>query len=290
MNRLQKKCLVATAGTHLLLVVALLCSGFIKSKPQAEDVPLITIIPDVAVNTSTSSPPKITPTPTPTPPEPKPPEPTPPPVHDDPPPTPVKHVDPVEPLPPEKSYDSDVKVLVKPPVKPKQPHVINPVMDKTVVKNNKPNIAKPTVEDTSEADAKAEQERLRRQRAAQFARLTHTLENNLSPTTQVEIPEEGSVSFASYASIVKSIYETKWQAPDDAANDQAITKVSVTIARDGHVINARVIDGSGDSRVDASVRRTLSNVKFIKAFPAGATESEKTFIINFNLQSKKLFG
>ena len=27
MNRLQKKCLIAAAGTHLLVVVAVLCSG-----------------------------------------------------------------------------------------------------------------------------------------------------------------------------------------------------------------------------------------------------------------------
>ena len=44
MNRLQKKCLIAVAGTHLLLVVALLCSGFIRPKPKVDDSLVLDVI------------------------------------------------------------------------------------------------------------------------------------------------------------------------------------------------------------------------------------------------------
>ena len=45
MNRLQKKCLIAAAGTHLLVVVTVLCSGFITSKPKPDDSQVLDVIP-----------------------------------------------------------------------------------------------------------------------------------------------------------------------------------------------------------------------------------------------------
>jgi hypothetical protein len=42
--------------------------------------------------------------------------------------------------------------------------------------------------------------------------------------------------------------------------------------------------------VDASVQRTLDRVKFIAPFPEGATEKERTYIINFNLKAKRMLG
>ena len=76
--------------------------------------------------------------------------------------------------------------------------------------------------------------------------------------------------------------------PDNVANDNANTKVSVTIASDGTVISARIVTPSGDADVDASVQRTLERVKFIAPFPEGATEKERTYTINFNPKAKRL--
>lgn len=289
MTRLQKKCLIATAGTHLLLVVALLCSGFIKSKPKADDVPLLDVIPENvvenAINSGVKNPAKPPPEPV------KPPEPQ---VEQLPQPEPPKPQPPAEktpePEPPklEKTPDPEVKVVVKPPPKPKH----TPVVDLTVkVKNS----TKPKVKDTTAQDeareAAREQKRIRDAKLTAIATATSSISKNFSSATDVSMPDDnGPVSFASYASVVKSIYEAKWQAPDDASNDEAVTKVSVTIARDGHVVESHVVNPSGDSKVDASVRRTLERVKFIRAFPDGAKESEKTFIINFNLQAKRSFG
>jgi TonB family protein len=291
MNRLQKKCLIATAGSHLLLIVALLCSGFIKSTPKADNVPLLDVIPEnvveAALNSGVRNPSKPPPEPV-KPPAPQPeklPPPEPPKVQ-----PPPEKVPAPEPPKPEKTADPEVKVVVKPP--PPKPVKPGPVIDlKVVVKNpTKP----PVKETTAQDEAQAEILRLQRIREAKLkaiAKAASSISKNFSSATDVSMPEgEGTVSFASYASVVKSIYEAKWQAPDDAANDQAITKVSVTIARDGRVVESHVVTPSGDSKVDASVRRTLSSVKFIREFPPGAKESEKTFIINFNLQAKRSFG
>jgi TonB family protein len=98
------------------------------------------------------------------------------------------------------------------------------------------------------------------------------------------------VSYAIYASVVKRIYDAAWTPPADAASDTANVKVSVTIARDGTVVSSHILDRSGDSEVDATVRRTLDRVTFVAPFPDGATEKERTFIINFNLNAKRMLG
>ena len=50
---------------------------------------------------------------------------------------------------------------------------------------------------------------------------------------------------------------------------------------------ASFITPPGDANVDASVQRTLERVKFVAPFPEGATEKERTYIINFNPKTKQ---
>ena len=118
----------------------------------------------------------------------------------------------------------------------------------------------------------------------------NNIKNKSSSATRGGDDGDSSVSFANYASVVKSIYDGAWIEPDSADNDDAITKVSVTIAADGHVISSRITEGSGDAKVDASVQRALDRVDFVAPFPEGATEKQRTFIINFNPQARKSSG
>jgi len=76
--------------------------------------------------------------------------------------------------------------------------------------------------------------------------------------------------------------------PDNAQNDEANTKVTVTIANDGNVISARIITPSGDPGVDASVQQTLDRVTFVAPFPEGSTDKERPYTINFNLKAKRM--
>ncbi|MGH7952956.1 MAG: TonB family protein, partial [Limisphaerales bacterium] len=106
----------------------------------------------------------------------------------------------------------------------------------------------------------------------------------------VDMPGNSTAAYANYADVVKSIYEQAWVPPDNTDNDEANTKVRVTIASDGTVVSARIITPSDDSKVDASVQRTLERVTFIAPFPEGAAEKERTYIINFNLKAKRMLG
>jgi protein TonB len=291
MNRLQKKCLIATAGFHLLLLVVLLVGpGFFTAKPKMDDTQVLEVIPANLIDAAFSSGVKAAQPPPSTPPQPQPkpvvtpPQPTPEPPKPVVKPEPVKQPDPEPVKPPDKLPPDDLKPVVKPLTKPPE-HIIKPDL-KPIVRKTPPKNT-----DNSEAEnAAKEQKRLRDQRIKAIQNAARSIKENSSSATTVETPGPGSVSYANYASVVKSIYTQAWTPPDDTASDDANVRVSVVIGRDGSVITSRVLTPSGDASVDRSVQRTLDRVTFIAPFPDGSKEKEKTFIINFNLKSKRMLG
>ncbi|HEX7654133.1 MAG TPA: cell envelope integrity protein TolA [Verrucomicrobiae bacterium] len=301
MNRLQKKCLFAAAGTHLLIVVALLCSGFIMPDHKVENTDLLNVIPANVVENAlnqgvsanlppptppqpvqpvTPTPPPPTPTPTPTPPDPTPEPPTP---------KPAPVVKAEETPPPMDPVVKDPEVP-KPP-KPKPEHKIK--VDLTAVKRDNTQAIKEAKEAQEKAQKEAERQAAleAKQRADAFKHVMRNISRNSSSATAIELPTgNSSAAVANYASVVRSIYENAWLTPDDADNDDAVVKVSVTIGRDGRVITSRILNPSGDSKLDRSIQRTLDRVTFVREFPESMKQSEVTFVINFNLKAKRLLG
>jgi len=269
MNRLQKKCIIATAGVHLLLLTILIVGpAFFAPRPKADDLTVLDVIPanlvDAAFNSGVANAAPPPPAPV-TPPQLPPPVPV---VTPPPPPEPAK-VEKVEPVNPrEKLSPADLK----------------PVDKTTKPEPRKPEISlKPVTHAAPQPAANAnDAARARAIRAA-----LKNLNRNLTSATTVDMPGNSSVAYANYASAVKSIYEQAWILPADVS-DNANTKVSVTIANDGTVISARIITPSGDAGLDASVQRTLERVKFIAPFPDGTADKERTYTINFNPQVKRL--
>ncbi len=148
----------------------------------------------------------------------------------------------------------------------------------------------PKAKEQAKAEAQAKARAEAAKRAAAFQSAARSLKEGLSSSTTIEMPGPGGEAYANYAQVVKSVYEQAWIAPDDVTDDNATTKVTVTIAHDGTVISARIIRDSGNVPVDKSVQATLLRVKFIARFPEGAKEQQRTFIINFNLKAKRLLG
>jgi protein TonB len=271
MNRLQKKCVMATAGVHLLLLVILFVGpAFFYSRPKADDLQVLDVIPahliDAAFNSGVANA------------QPPPPAPAAPPQ----PPPPVPVVTPPVPVP--------EKIVKAEPVKPPDklsPDNLEPVK---TAKTEPRKIQISTQLVTRPAPKEAPMSDNSQQRQARAIRSAlRNLKSNLASATTVDMPGNSSVAYANYATVVKSVYEQAWILPNDVA-DNANTKVSVTIANDGTVISARIITPSGDAGLDASVQRTLERVKFIAPFPEGATEKERTYTINFNPQVKRLLG
>jgi colicin import membrane protein len=261
MNRLQKKCVLATAGIHLLLFVILLVGpAFFNRRPKTNDLQVLDVIPANLIDAQFNSgvrgaqppPPDLQPAPQP---------PAPPPVVSQPPPAPSP------------------EPVVKPePAKP------TPAPDKAQTHKIEPNL-KPVVRNASQKTSTPDNSA---QQARALRKAIRSLKQNFSPSTTVDMPGNSSVAYANYASVVKSVYEQAWLLPNSIANDNENVKVTVTIASDGTVISARIVDSSGDDVLDASVQRTLERVTVVAPFPDGSTDKQRTYTINFNPQLKRM--
>ena len=266
MNRLQKKCFIASAGFHLLLVVILFIGpAFLSSKSNSDDLPVIDYIPAKLIDAAFSN----VGTPNAKPPHPAAA-------------APVARSNPQPPTP--KPPEPD------PPKQVNKPSTIDPESLEASHEPKKPRIQ---INTTPAVDTRERQLADARRRASELlGKAARSLSEDLSSSTSIEMPNGNShgEAYASYAQVVKSIYEHAWLVPDDTASDDAITKATVTISNDGTVVSARIVGPSGDSVVDKSVQRTLDRVTFIAPFPDGAKEKQRTYTINFNLKAKRLLG
>jgi TonB family protein len=273
MNRLQKKCAIVTAGLHLLLLVILFVGpAFFNPSPKVDNSQVLDVIPanliDAALSSGVKGAQPPPPTPIVTPPQPQP--------------TPIppapKQI--VQPAPaPQRTFVQKIEKIFTPEPKPEpeiqtpkplenQPHKIQPSLVPVVR-----NVSKTSTPTKTKDDSQL------------VKNIAAALRHNLSSPTEVNVPGDSSVAYANYATVVKSVYDHAWTLPDSVAKDEDIT-VSVTIANDGTVISSRIVTPSGDASADASVQRTLDRVKFVAAFPDGATEKERTYTIIFNPQVK----
>jgi len=257
MNRLQKKCVIATTGVHLLLIVILFVGpAFFYSKPKADDLQVLDVIPanliDAAFNSGVANATPPPPAPV-TPPQP-------------PPPVPVK-IEPPKPV--EKTEKAPAPVEKLDANELRKVQISTQLVARTAPK------ASPNANDAARAQA--------------IRSALRSLKKNFTPGTVVDMPGNGGgAAYVSYKDAIATIYYEAWTPPGNANNDEANTKVSVTIANDGAVISARIITPSGDPQVDASIQRTLERVTFIAPFPKGAVEKERTYNINFNLKAKRM--
>ena len=272
MNRLQKKCVMATAGVHLLLIVILFVGpAFFYSKPKADDLQVLDVIPanliDAPFNSGVANAQPPPPAPA-APPQPPPPVP----VATPPPPAPEKIVK-AEPVkPPDKLSPDNLEPVKTSKTEPRKIQISTQLVARTAPKNS------PAADNS--------QQQLRQARAIRNA--LRNLKSSLKPGTTIDMPGNSSVAYADYGQVVKSIYDQAWTPPATVLNGNEVTKASVTIASDGTVISARIVTPSGDANLDASVQQTLERVKFIAPFPEGATEKERIYPISFNPEIKRM--
>ena len=318
-NRLQTKCFIASAGMHSLLVLVLFVApAFFLSEIRQKNLPTLDLIPSKAVDDLMfgGGSPKSAVTPAPqtemAPPPPLsakvephlPPEPAP----VKPPPNvakPVKTIEP-EPTPPQPKKIVPDPTATQPKKKPKETPPKSDQPDATANEKPKKPSIQPSLKKESEnsdkeklaakAQAKAQAEAEVRAKDAQskyLAKLNNVqqkLGQNLSSGTDIAVPGPGGEAYANYTQIVKSIYQNEWMPPSDLADNSATVRVEVSIARDGNVIVAKVTQKSGTPALDKSVQRVLDSIKFVAAFPLGATDLKRSFIIDFNLKAKRSSG
>jgi TonB family protein len=279
MTRLQKKCLIAVAGTHLMLVVLVLCSGFFKPTPKPDDTQVLDVISANAIDKIMNSGMRNAVPPPPAPPV-KPQEPTPTP----PTPQPQKQVEPVKPVEPTQPPE-------RAPLDVPKPDETIPKPPKHEVKVDLTPVVRKTTDQTQKNDDEAKKEEQREMLAAkkaQQARIraienaAHTIEKNTSTAMTVDVPGDSTASYANFGAIVVSVYHHAWVSPENMTSESAVVSFSVTIARDGTVVSSHITSPSGDVNIDNAVQRMLDRVNFIHQFPDDTTDRERTYTIDFN--------
>ena len=323
MNRLKLKCYFASTGLHMVLLVVLVVGpGFLAArmdKPEKVDLPVITFEPIITTDKPFSgggNPEAATPPPALTKPvEPvKQPDPLPEPVKPEPvKPEPVKpepvKAEPVKPQPePVKTKPPEPEPDVQPdPKRPpsQEPDVVPVKPKRTLPKVNLTLTERTTTAEPSKAEKEKtaarerarqqqlqqeEEDRLNRQRSDQYASAIGGLRRGLSGRTDLgefHGPGGGGLPYANFTQAVKSKFFDAWDPPLGIADEKAITRASVTIARDGKVISARITRPSGNSAMDASVRRALDRVKYVAPLPADSKDDERTVPLVFDLTAKR---
>lgn len=295
MNRLQKKCMIISAGIHLLLAVMLILGpGFLSLRSHDNAPPLLKFIPGATVeaimsgggDSSVKSPPAearspeppVTPTPVVTPPAQE--TPQPPVERVQPPRQPEKELPPV----PKEPTRVNTPAIDPTPVKPapRKPHEIK--VDTRIVTSSTVD-AKARREAQAKAAAAAEQKRLANIAAA-FGRASTGIRGGVSDGVKVNVspgPGGGGVSYGNIKSAIYTKYYDAWNVPDGAPD--LTVWVSITLAKDGTVVTARITKRSGNADLDESVQSTLDRVRYVAPLPEGS-EDPREFPFGFNPEMK----
>lgn len=281
MDRLHKKCLLGSGGIHLLLLLILLVGpAFLAPKSKVDNSSILDVIPTKLIDAAFSG----GGNPNGTPPPPAPPQPRPPVVT-----RPAPAPEPVRVRQPEPAPEPVREAKPDPnAIEPERKRKLPDVSTKPIIRRSAPTKSRTT---TSAADSREQRLADARRRAADIIGSTAaSLRDDISPGTSIEPlgPGGGGEVYASYDQAVRSKYWHAWRPPQDTETDAAITRATVTIASDGSVLSARIIQPSGDASVDRSVRETLDRVTYIAPFPAGAKEKQRTYTIKFDLKARRL--
>ena len=274
MERLHKKCLIASLGTHgLLLIVVIFGSAFFVVKKKDVNIPAMRVVPGKLVDALVAGGggnPNIAPS------EDK--------IKGD---TLVEQTRPPQldrvPTPPKIEQRQAAPKLTLVPTVRKQPTKKPSDTPLKLTPVSPPSNTKSTPKNDG-------QTKQRNEIASKVGETVSNLRTGFEQGTAVDVYGPGGEAFANYAQWVKQVYQDAWIVTDDMDNEQATAKVSVTIARDGQVVSAKITRPSGDAALDNSVERTLLKVRVIRPFPDGAKENQRTFIINFNLKAKRAIG
>ena len=139
------------------------------------------------------------------------------------------------------------------------------------------------------ADARAAGEKRRSAVASSLAALGEGFSKDTG--VKVDIGGPGGMAYANYGAFVVKVYDKAWQLSSSLGDSDSTTEVSVTVLRNGDILNARITRKSGMPALDKSVESALAAVKSIhRAFPEGSTDEQRTFTIRFNLKSKRQTG
>jgi TonB family protein len=110
-------------------------------------------------------------------------------------------------------------------------------------------------------------------------------------STVVALPGEGGgEAFVGYETAIFNAYYHAWKTPEETTDRLAVADAKIVVSRDGTIVSAEIVSKSGDAAVDRSVQRALDQVKTLPPFPEKAKDTQRSFLIRFNLEAKQSSG
>jgi TonB family protein len=306
----------------LLLLITVACSAFMKREVPVENLPVLNIfdLSNVKMTdgaTRGGNPNAAPPAPQQAPPAPAPvaparqPEPEPEPEPEPPKPEPV--VQKPQPAPPKPQPEPEPVKVAKPeiqiPEKPKPTRTFDVPKQSSTSSKEKPTATKPTAptrrtfdvasanrkppttsRTTSQPNADQGRQTALKELAKSIGSSTANIQSKISGGTSVDMPGPGGEAFVNYAQLVQALYQRAWTDPGDVADENAVAKADVVVDRNGSIISSRISQGSGNAALDKSVQQALNRVRSLPRFPEGSSDSQRRFIIKFNLKAKRSTG
>jgi outer membrane biosynthesis protein TonB len=99
---------------------------------------------------------------------------------------------------------------------------------------------------------------------------------------------DGGAPNSSYSDLVRAVYDRAWILPADVSARAAAVTVRVIIRRDGTVRSTEFITSSSDARFDASIQNVLKQVSTIgQPFPEWDEARERPYVLRFDLQVRR---
>ena len=87
-----------------------------------------------------------------------------------------------------------------------------------------------------------------------------------------------------YKSAMEYAFRSKWNRPENMADDSYVCEVEIAVSRDGQITDSQWEKGSGDSRWDKSVRDAIAAVKSLERPPP--TNFPSRVLIRFDVQQE----
>jgi TonB family protein len=298
MTRVQKKCMILSLSLHGLLALVLFVSAGFSSRPPQTDLQVINMIPANIVDRAgvgggtpvVNLAPQPQAQPAAQPRAQPPPQPQPPAVRTEqveraPAPAPRRPRE-IKLPKPDETDETGLEPAPKPPKRSSRHEVqVSYTPAYATAKGKKTDKTQ-----SAESSARAEARRLKDIQNT-LDELAAGVRGSGSPNTIVDVAGiGGGEAFAGYKNAVASYYYRAWITPDNTSSRLPTADAKITIARDGSIILAELVRSSGDKEVDRSVERALREVTQLPPFPASTRDTQRTYIIQFNLEAKEMSG
>ncbi len=84
--------------------------------------------------------------------------------------------------------------------------------------------------------------------------------------------------------MIQEAFHGQWQQPRNISSSTLLARTKITIAPDGRILSARIVDQSPMPEMNTSVERALQSVTRLRPLPRGIARGNYTILIRFELK------